>query len=90
MILLQISYEVFIAVIATLMSICAVFVTISPLVHNSNKRDLEKLKTIINDRLNEIEELKKRVSTLEEETQPVRNKYRRSKNAIDNSLKQSD
>lgn len=56
MILLQISYESYIAIIATLMSVCAVFVTVTPMVYSKWIKELEnKLRKELSNEINEIE-----------------------------------
>lgn len=88
MILLQISYESYIAIIATLMSVCAVFVTITPIVNNKWVKDLRKeiceLKEKTNEQKREIDEI---YNTFKRNIQDAKSQMDEVNRAIDEAKK---
>lgn len=93
MLLLSISYEGYISIIATLMGLCAVFLTITPLVSDRRYRTLKnELKAEVSKELKEeyeqrLNKLEKKIADLECDLAPFIQQIKESRKRLQNALK---
>lgn len=77
MLYLCISCETCISVVASLMGICAVFVTVAPIVYDRHYKELRK----------DFEKLQKKINDLETKLAPEINQHERERKHLENAKK---